>query len=134
MMSDFDAPVEEADGAVREGRHVGLMRHHDDGEAALVIEPGQELHDLMAARGVEIAGRLVGEQHQRIGDDGARDGDALLLAARKLRRRVMLAARRGRRDASASTARSWPLALAACRDRSAAVRHSRSRVVRARRL
>src|SRR5438552_1298704 len=75
-----------------EGRHVGLMCHHDDGVATLVIEPCQQFHDLVAARCVEIAGRLIGEKHQGIGDNGARDGDALLLAAGKLRRGVMLAA------------------------------------------
>jgi len=40
----------------------------------------------VATLAVEIAGRLVGEQDQRVGDDGAGDGDALLLAAGKLGR------------------------------------------------
>ena len=35
-----------------------------------------------ARRGVEVAGRLVGEDHCRAGDQRARHGDALLLAAR----------------------------------------------------
>ena len=38
---------------------------------------------------VEIAGRLVGEQHVGVGDDRAGDGDALLLAAGKLGRRMV---------------------------------------------
>ena len=38
---------------------------------------------------VEIAGRLVGEQHFGLGDDRAGDGDALLLAAGKLGRRMV---------------------------------------------
>ena len=46
----------------------------------------------MAARRVEVAGRLIRQQHQRFGGDGARDGDALLLSARKLGWRMMLAA------------------------------------------
>ena len=37
-------------------------------------------------RVVDIAGRLVGEQQVGPRDDGARDGDALLLATRKRRR------------------------------------------------
>ena len=40
------------------------------------------------SRGVEVAGRLVGEQDGRVGDDRARDRDALLLPARELARRV----------------------------------------------
>ena len=39
----------------------------------------------MAGLGVEIAGRLVGEDQRRARRRGAGDGDALLLAARKLR-------------------------------------------------
>ena len=37
---------------------------------------------------VEVAGRLVGDEQVRVGDDGARDRDALLLAARQLLRAV----------------------------------------------
>ena len=39
-----------------------------------------------AGRGVEVAGRLVGEDQRRARRGRAGDGDALLLAARKLRR------------------------------------------------
>ena len=38
---------------------------------------------------IEVAGRLVGEQHVGIGDDRAGDRDALLLAARKLGGRMV---------------------------------------------
>ncbi len=41
---------------------------------------------IAAGGGVEIAGRLVGEDQRRARGDGAGDGHALLLAARKLRR------------------------------------------------
>ena len=40
---------------------------------------------------IEVAGRLVAEQQRRIGDDRARDADALLLAARELPRVVLRA-------------------------------------------
>ena len=40
---------------------------------------------------VEVAGRLVGEQQRRIGDDGAGDRDALFLSARELTRVVLVA-------------------------------------------
>ena len=46
----------------------------------------------LAALGVEVAGGLVGQQHRGLGDDGARDRHALLLAARQLGRRVVLPA------------------------------------------
>jgi hypothetical protein len=35
----------------------------------------------MAPLRIEISRRLVGEKHQGIADDGARDGDPLLLSA-----------------------------------------------------
>ncbi len=49
---------------------------------------GQDRHDRLAVLGVERRGRLVGEDHRRIADHRARDGDALLLAARELARIV----------------------------------------------
>ena len=61
----------------------GFVRHHGDGDAGLAIERGQQVHDVAAGRRVEVAGRLVGKDHLRIGDDRPRDGDALLLAAGK---------------------------------------------------
>jgi hypothetical protein len=33
---------------------------------AVAVERNQQLHDLVAALAVEVAGRLVGEQHQRL--------------------------------------------------------------------
>ena len=57
----LDVAVEEADGALRIGGDVGLVRDHHDGEAELAVERGEQRHDLVAACGVEIAGRLVGD-------------------------------------------------------------------------
>ena len=76
-------------GALGVGGDVGFMRDHQDGDAALAVHAGQQFHDLVAALRIEIAGRLVGEQHFRIGHDGARNGDALLLPAGKFGRGVM---------------------------------------------
>ena len=53
-------------------------------------------HDLGRQLRIEIAGRLVGDQHRRLGDDRARDADALLLAGRQRDRRDRLRARAGR--------------------------------------
>ena len=48
------------------------------------LQPLEDLHHLDAGAGVEVAGRLVGEQDRRLGHQRARDRDALLLAARQL--------------------------------------------------
>ncbi len=50
-------------------------------------------HHAVAGRRVEAAGRLVGEQDRRFGDEGAGQRDALLLAARQRLRIVTLACR-----------------------------------------
>ena len=58
------------------------MRDHDD--QAVVRDLGEQVHDLDAGFGVEGAGGLVGQQDLGIVDQGARDGDALHLAAGQL--------------------------------------------------
>ena len=68
------------------------MGDEDDRLAALVARPPQGVEDLGAGRVVEVAGRLVGEQERRPGDERAGDGDALLLAGRQLVRLVALLA------------------------------------------
>ncbi len=86
-----DVAVAHRDDAVGVGGDVGFVGDDDDGHALLAVERDQGLHDLVRGAGVEIAGRLVGEQQARRVDQRARDGDALLLAARELARRVALA-------------------------------------------
>ena len=54
--------------------------------ALLAGQPDQLAEHLLAGRGVERAGRLVGEQHPRLGDQRPGDGAALLLAAGHLAR------------------------------------------------
>ena len=56
-------------------------RHHRD--AVLLVDPAQELHHGVGQRGVEARHRLVGQDHRRLLEQGPRDGDALLLAARE---------------------------------------------------
>ncbi len=86
-----DTPVHEADMALGVGRDVFIMGDEHNGDAALFIELAEQFHHFVAPRGVEIAGRLVGEDDGRIGDEGTRDGDALLLTAGKLRGGMSLA-------------------------------------------
>ena len=56
----------------------------------------EQVHDLARHQRIEVAGRLVGEQEARLAGERARDRDALLLAARELRRQVLHA--RGEAD------------------------------------
>ena len=51
----------------------------------------QQIEHVAPVRAIEIAGRLVGEDQRRIVGQRARDRNALLLAARELRRIVMAA-------------------------------------------
>src|SRR4029453_9752350 len=87
------------------------MRDHHDGEAACAIEPDEQTHDLDAARGVEIASRLVSKEHGWLRDNGPGDRHALHLSARELRGRVRLPA--GEPDGGERLTRSLvPLACA----------------------
>ena len=84
-------PVGHEHDAVRPRRRGGIVGDHDQRAAALVDRLAQERqHGAPGAR-VERAGRLVGEHHARFADEGASDGDALLLAARELGRPVAAA-------------------------------------------
>ena len=55
----------------------------------LAVERLQEREHLEARPGVEVAGRLVGQEERRVGDQGPGDRDALLLAAGELVGRVV---------------------------------------------
>ena len=72
------------------GRHVRFVRHHENRDAPVPIEANEKLHDLDTAGAVQIAGRLVREEHRRFGDDGACNRDALHLPPRELGGRVRL--------------------------------------------
>ena len=74
-----------------------VVRDHHDRLLEVAVQRLQQVQDLLGALRVEVAGRLVGHQHRRVGDDGARDGDALLLSARELPRVVLASGRPGRR-------------------------------------
>ena len=57
------------------------------------LQAEQQIDHLLAGLAVEIAGRLVGEDDLRARAERAGDGDALLLAARELRREMIGAMR-----------------------------------------
>src|SRR5205085_3084971 len=87
-----DAPVEEMNRAVGVARITRVVCDHADGRAAL-MQFAQQVHYRLAVFGVEVSGRLVREQDQRLTGHSASDGDALLLTARQLTRQMLRAMR-----------------------------------------
>ena len=87
----FELALLEMQHVLRARRGVRIVRHHDDRLALLLVQRLQQVEDLIARLAVEIAGRLVAQQERGIGDDRARDADALLLTARQLARLVLRA-------------------------------------------
>ena len=66
------------------------MRHHHAGEGRL-IHFKEQLEDLFTRKGVQIAGGLVREDDLGAADEGARERDALVLAAGELGGQVVQA-------------------------------------------
>ena len=62
---------------------LAIVRRDEHGGAARV-DVAEQVHDLERQVGIEIAGRLVGQHQLRLVDERARNGHALLLAARQL--------------------------------------------------
>ena len=87
-----DAAVEEVNVAIGVAGVARIVRDHADGRAAL-MQLVQQVHHRLAALRIEVAGRLVGEQNDRLAGDGARDGDALLLSAGQLTGQMLRAMR-----------------------------------------
>ena len=85
-------PVADDEDAVGVGRRLRIVGDEDDRLAALDARAPQRIEDLGAGRVVEVAGRLVGEQERRPGDERAGDGHPLLLARRQLVGLVVLLA------------------------------------------
>ena len=87
-----DAAVEEADDPLAAAGEDGVVGGDHDGHAAGGAEFEQEVEDLAAGTGVEVAGRLVREEEDRIADQCAGDRDPLLLTAGQLGGKRLLAA------------------------------------------
>src|SRR3954454_9270563 len=66
-----------------------VVRGHDDRRPG-AVDPVEQAHDADARGGVEVAGRLVGQQDRGPVDERPGDGDALLLAAGQLVREAAL--------------------------------------------
>jgi hypothetical protein len=77
-----DAAGLEHDDAI--GMDHGRQAVRDDDRGAAALDRFQRRLDIGLGAAVERAGRLVEDQDRRVLDQGARDRDALLLAAREL--------------------------------------------------
>ena len=80
--------VAEYDGAFGEAGNVGLVRHQHNGQPAL-IQGLKNLHDLHRGAAIEVARGLVRQQDGGPVNQGASDSHPLLLAAGKLRRKML---------------------------------------------
>ena len=89
--SSTTLPVGEEHDAVGGRGRRRVVRDHDDRLAELVDGAPEQVEHVAPGGGVEVAGRLVGEDDGRARDQRARDGDPLLLAAGELRRPVRAA-------------------------------------------
>src|SRR6267154_2373934 len=83
----YDAAVEEVDGALGEVGVALVVRDHANG-GAIAMQVAQQFHHGFAVLGVQVSGRLVSHQNERIANQRARHSDTLLLTSRKLRRIV----------------------------------------------
>ena len=66
-------------------RHLLIVRHDEHGHAEALIDLAHRVEDELRVGLVELAGRLVGEQHRRLVGERDGDRDPLLLPARHLR-------------------------------------------------
>ena len=73
----------------RELGRLRVVRDHDDGLAVVAVQLPEQREDVDRRLAVEVAGRLIANEQGRIGDEGARDRDALLLSAGELARLVL---------------------------------------------
>ena len=78
-----DDAVFHDDDALGAGGDFIAVGDEDDG-FAVGVEFVEEVEDFEAGLGIEVAGGFVGEDEERVVDEGAGDGDALLLAAGEL--------------------------------------------------
>ena len=120
----------EVDDAVGDGPDRLLVAGHDDRAAGRRRRCAGRRAPAAAWPGVLVAGRLVGQEERRPGDDGAGDGEALLLAERGLGGRTAGQRARGRARPSTSAASRAGLGAATLRPAAGPAPRSRPRTAR----
>jgi len=80
----LDTTVDEGDSAVRTGSDRLAVSDKENGGFFFASEAGDEVDDGGTRSGIEITGGFVGEKDGGLVDEGAGDGGALKLSARKL--------------------------------------------------
>ena len=75
-----DLAIKHVDDAGGVGGESGVVGDHDDGVAE-GVDVAEFFHDDVRGAAIEVAGGFVSEDDGWICDEGAGDGDALLLAA-----------------------------------------------------
>src|SRR6266478_671039 len=69
---------------LRECRGFRIVCDDDHSLTGFAVERLEQRQDFVRGRGIEVAGRLIGDEQCWVGHQRAGDGDALLLAARQL--------------------------------------------------
>ena len=94
-VGDLDdlAEVHHGDAVAHVAHDREVVRDEDVGEAELALQIGEQVEDLRLDRDVERRDRLVADDELRPQREGARDADALSLAAGELRRESGCSAR-----------------------------------------
>src|SRR3989442_355805 len=62
-------------------REFQVLLHDEDRASTLLLDPREDGRDLLDDRGLDALGRLVQQEQRRVGHQGSRDGELLLLAA-----------------------------------------------------
>jgi hypothetical protein len=66
-----------------------IVGHEDEGRTGFLMQSEEELNDHLAGLSIQIPGRFIGKQNPRLANEGAGQGDTLLLTPRKLHRIVL---------------------------------------------
>jgi len=85
-----DPSVADRHAAVHAGGEIHVVRGDEGREPARFDQLGERAEHMVGRLRIEIAGRLVGQQHPRAVGDCAGDCDALLLATGQFRRAMGL--------------------------------------------
>ena len=81
-----DKAIAQAKHPISQGGMARIVRDHENGLAAFVHELTEQVHHQVSVGAVEVSGGFVGQQNQRLGDEGAGQRQALLFAAGELAR------------------------------------------------